>query len=266
VHFSITNREVVPLFGTEQRKLAKMLTKGKKRKGEDEEDPSQPNKKKKVTAKITKGRFKGPIDYDKHCGVINDKNLPCSRSLTCKSHSMGAKRAVLGRSKPYDELLLDWNRANNPNFVEPVKRETKQERKERKEKEKAEKKKQAMEAAAAAGIDITKKPAGVGPKKGKRTTAVTLPQPQVDDDNENLDDIDSEAEMDSLVHAVRTAQSRGLIGSPLAAPCDAGSFFVARRERLRSCRGLYENAFKRGGPTSVTTAATATITGGPVFR
>jgi SAGA-associated factor 73 len=178
---------------------------------------------------------------------------------------MGAKRAVLGRSKPYDELLLDWNRANNPNFVEPVKRETKQERKERKEKEKAEKKKQAMEAAAAAGIDITKKPAGVGPKKGKRTTAVTLPQPQVDDDNENLDDIDSEAEMDSLVHAVRTAQSRGLIGTPLAAPCDAGSFFVARRERLRSCRGLYENAFKRGGPMSVT-AATATITGGPVFR
>jgi len=166
---------------------------------------------------------------------------------------MGAKRGVQGRSKPYDELLLDWNRANNPNFVEPVKRESKQERKERKEKEKAEKKKQAMEAAAAAGIDPTKKPAGTGPKKGKRAAAVAFPQPPPEDDDENLDGIDSEAEVDSLVHAVRTAQSRGLIGTPLAAPCDAGSFFVARRERLRSCRGLYENAFKRGGAMSVTT-------------
>lgn len=78
--------------------------------------------------------MKGPVDYDKQCGVINDKGLPCSRSLTCKSHAMGAKRAVQGRSRPYDELLLEWNRLNNPNFVEPVKRETKQERKERKEK------------------------------------------------------------------------------------------------------------------------------------
>ena len=112
--------------------------KGKKRKAEDDDptpdDPSAPKKKKPAT-KVTKGRAKGPVDLDKQCGVINDKGLPCSRSLTCKSHSMGAKRAVLGRSKPYDELLLEWNRLNNPNFVEPVKRETKAERKERKEKE-----------------------------------------------------------------------------------------------------------------------------------
>ena len=54
------------------------------------------------------------VDYDRQCGVINDKGLPCSRSLTCKAHSMGAKRAVQGRPRPYDELLLEWNRANNP--------------------------------------------------------------------------------------------------------------------------------------------------------
>ena len=83
--------------------------------------------------KAARPRVKGPVDYDKQCGVINDKGLPCSRSLTCKSHSMGAKRAVQGRSKPYDELLLEWNRLNNPNWVEPVKRPTKQERKEQKE-------------------------------------------------------------------------------------------------------------------------------------
>jgi hypothetical protein len=54
--------------------------------------------------------------YESHCGVINHKKLPCGRSITCKSHSMGAKRAVHGRSKNYDELLLEWYRAHNPNF------------------------------------------------------------------------------------------------------------------------------------------------------
>ena len=50
---------------------------------------------------------------------------------------MGAKRAVQGRSKNYDELLNDFNRERNPNYVEPVKRQSKAERKEKKEKEKA---------------------------------------------------------------------------------------------------------------------------------
>jgi hypothetical protein len=103
--------------------------------------PDEPAKKKnKPTPKVTKGRMKGPVDLDKQCGVINDKGLPCSRSLTCKSHSMGAKRSVLGRSKKYDELLLEWQRANNPNFVEPVKRVSKAEKKEKRDKERMEKK------------------------------------------------------------------------------------------------------------------------------
>ncbi|TFK51738.1 SCA7-domain-containing protein [Heliocybe sulcata] len=229
--------------------------KGKKRKAdevESPEDPSAPNKKKKPAPKVANRRFKGPVDYDKQCGVINDKGLPCSRSLTCKSHSMGAKRAVQGRSKAYDELLLEWNRANNPNWVEPVKRETKQERKEKKEKEKAEKKRLAMEAAAAAGIDLTKKGvAGAGTKKTKKSGAAaaaaaasSAAAAAVDgeDINENLDDIDSEAELDSLVRSVRASYDRGIIGQPLALPYDAGSWFVARRERLRNCRDLLANA------------------------
>lgn len=63
----------------------------------------------------------GPIDLDRQCGVINDKNLPCSRSLTCKTHTVGAKRAVQGRTRPYDSLYLEWQRINNPNFKEPSK-------------------------------------------------------------------------------------------------------------------------------------------------
>ncbi|EGN96529.1 hypothetical protein SERLA73DRAFT_184605 [Serpula lacrymans var. lacrymans S7.3] len=230
---------------------------GKKRKAEDEpEDPSQPNKKKaKPATKVTKGRFKGPVDYDKQCGVINDKNLPCSRSLTCKSHSMGAKRAVQGRSKAYDELLLEWNRANNPNWVEPVKKETKAEKKEKRDKEKAEKKRLAMEAAAAAGIDLSKT---VGPKKvGKKAAAAAAAVAAAtrlaegDDGTENLDDIDSEVEVDAMVKSVQNARLKGIIGVPLAVPCDAGSWFVARRERLRNCRDLLAGALMPNGRTGI---------------
>ncbi|KAL0569308.1 SAGA complex subunit Sgf73 [Marasmius crinis-equi] len=60
------------------------------------------------------------INHVKQCGAINAKGLPCTRSLTCKSHSMGIKHTVEGRSRPYDELLLDWHRKNIPDFVELV--------------------------------------------------------------------------------------------------------------------------------------------------
>lgn len=62
-------------------------------------------------------KARGPVNLDRQCGVINDKGLPCSRSLTCKSHSMGAKRNVPGRSQPYDVLLFEWQKATNPAFV-----------------------------------------------------------------------------------------------------------------------------------------------------
>jgi len=41
-----------------------------------------------------------------HCGVFDYKTeRMCTRSLLCKKHSAEAKRSVLGRSRPYDELL-----------------------------------------------------------------------------------------------------------------------------------------------------------------
>lgn len=49
-------------------------------------------------------------------------NMPCTRSLTCKSHSMGAKRAVDGRSQPYDVLLAAYQKKSigRPNGKEHV--------------------------------------------------------------------------------------------------------------------------------------------------
>lgn len=53
----------------------------------------------------------GPVDVERQCGVLKD-GVACARSLTCKSHSMGAKRAVPGRSLPYDMLLAAYQKKN----------------------------------------------------------------------------------------------------------------------------------------------------------
>ncbi|CAG8570051.1 16271_t:CDS:2, partial [Dentiscutata erythropus] len=52
----------------------------------------------------------GPIDLDKQCGVIEHTGTQCSRSLTCKSHSMALKRAVQGRSQPFNTLLSQYQK------------------------------------------------------------------------------------------------------------------------------------------------------------
>jgi hypothetical protein len=54
----------------------------------------------------------GPVDVERQCGVLLPNGMPCARSLTCKSHSMGAKRAVAGRSLPYDMLLAAYQKKN----------------------------------------------------------------------------------------------------------------------------------------------------------
>ncbi|GAA5866919.1 hypothetical protein JCM1840_005905 [Sporobolomyces johnsonii] len=59
------------------------------------------------------------VDVDRQCGVINDRGLPCQRSLTCKTHNMSAKRGVMNRSQPFDILLFEWQKANRPQAVKP---------------------------------------------------------------------------------------------------------------------------------------------------
>lgn len=48
---------------------------------------------------------------DRQCGVIiTPNNHPCTRSLTCKIHAMGAKRSVEGRSQPFNDLLAAYQK------------------------------------------------------------------------------------------------------------------------------------------------------------
>lgn len=76
---------------------------GKKRKAERELDDEP-------MLKVAKPN--GPVDVERQCGVILASGHPCARSLACKSHSMGAKRSVPGRSLPYDMLLAAYQRKN----------------------------------------------------------------------------------------------------------------------------------------------------------
>lgn len=69
-------------------------------------------KKKKQTKQKPQIKTKGPVDVEKQCGVPLPSGGFCARSLTCKTHSMGAKRAVPGRSAPYDVLLQQYQKRN----------------------------------------------------------------------------------------------------------------------------------------------------------
>ncbi|ODV87817.1 hypothetical protein CANARDRAFT_185914, partial [[Candida] arabinofermentans NRRL YB-2248] len=72
---------------------------------------SEKRSKKEVKPKSV-AKPKGPVDVEKQCGVPLPNGGYCARSLTCKTHSMGAKRAVPGRSAPYDQLLSAYQRKN----------------------------------------------------------------------------------------------------------------------------------------------------------
>ncbi|XP_069565337.1 ataxin-7-like protein 1 isoform X1 [Brachyistius frenatus] len=54
-------------------------------------------------------RLSGRVfDPNKHCGVQDpETKQPCTRSLTCKTHSLTHRRAVLGRRKHFDILLAE---------------------------------------------------------------------------------------------------------------------------------------------------------------
>jgi hypothetical protein len=89
--------------------------KSKKRKADAEEDKTEPKKKKNKKDEPKPKpvpKPKGPVDVEKQCGVVLPNGAQCARSLTCKSHSMGAKRAVPGRSLPYDMLLQAYQKKN----------------------------------------------------------------------------------------------------------------------------------------------------------
>ncbi|KAG5365649.1 SAGA-associated factor 73 [Yarrowia sp. B02] len=97
---------------TKDTKEAKETKEVKPKKEKAEKAPPAPRRSKPREAK-SKASTKGKVvDVDKQCGVPLPNGGLCARSLTCKTHAMGAKRAVQGRSAPYDALLADLQRRN----------------------------------------------------------------------------------------------------------------------------------------------------------
>ncbi|MCJ1453015.1 hypothetical protein MMC28_003360 [Mycoblastus sanguinarius] len=88
--------------------------KSKKRKADAEADkePKKKKLKKDEPPKPKVAKPKGPVSVESQCGVLLPNGGMCARSLTCKSHSMGAKRSVPGRSLPYDQLLAQYQKRN----------------------------------------------------------------------------------------------------------------------------------------------------------
>lgn len=298
----------------------------------------------------------GPLDLDKHCGVFNDKKgVICTRSITCKVHSMRDKRLIT-RSKPYDELVLDFRRAVNPNYVEPPKRETKAERKEKERRERRERREKDVaegrvdpeapwsgdedEGAGGAGgggnAGGGKKDGGKKKEKSKKKKAgassggngggkkgaaggsgagagasgsganAASGEGGMGGDDSEAEDVDSEAEADALIEAIQ--RSRGLIplfpsslpstsldpltspttstappqtpitpsaptapftpkplGTPLALPGGASTFFIARNEALRCCADIVRSALGGGGSSSLGGAGGGAQGGGMGF-
>lgn len=225
------------------------------------DDPSGPpltkkqKKEKRLAEEKKKGgrKNKGPIDVDKQCGVINDKGLPCSRSLTCKSHSMGAKRAVEGRSAPYDTLLFEWQKATNPSFVAKLE-----------EKEKAI---AAAKAAAAAAPPKEKKKKTV--KDGKSKAAgggsgggaggasggggasgsggVFIEDDDMDMFDAGADEDQMDQELVSVLGSIAHAASRDRTTPlPLATRSFAGCY-TSRAKRMRNLRELLREGLAPGG-------------------
>lgn len=77
----------------------------------DDLSPRKVKKPRKDKAKATP-KAKDPVDIEKQCGVPLPNGGLCARSLTCKTHSMNAKRSVRGRSAPYDVLLANYQKKN----------------------------------------------------------------------------------------------------------------------------------------------------------
>nr|XP_015202719.1 PREDICTED: ataxin-7 isoform X2 [Lepisosteus oculatus]XP_015202720.1 PREDICTED: ataxin-7 isoform X2 [Lepisosteus oculatus]XP_015202721.1 PREDICTED: ataxin-7 isoform X2 [Lepisosteus oculatus]XP_015202722.1 PREDICTED: ataxin-7 isoform X2 [Lepisosteus oculatus] len=68
------------------------------------QDDSNISNKRQLHKRLSEREF----NPDFHCGVLDlTTRKPCTRSLTCKTHSLSQRRAVLGRRKRFDALLAE---------------------------------------------------------------------------------------------------------------------------------------------------------------
>lgn len=158
---------------------------------------------------------------------------------------MNAKRAVTGRTKDYDVLFVEHKRATDPNYVEPVKRETKAEKKAKKDRER-ELKKAEKDAAAAKKRKHPGAPnqSGSGAGASGAGTIGTTGGGGAQARGTSTDyesGLDTDVELEVLVRSVRASRP-----VPLADRDNVGNWFIGRNEWLRSTRDLLGDALGGG--------------------
>ncbi|KAF6731792.1 Ataxin-7 [Oryzias melastigma] len=88
----------LPLLASSQIPNGKGVLSDKKR------DSSSTSGRRHFSKKVSEREFNADI----HCGVLDiTARKPCTRSLTCKTHSLSQRRAVPGRRKRFDTLLAE---------------------------------------------------------------------------------------------------------------------------------------------------------------
>lgn len=105
-----------------------------KRYKENSETPQETSKRQRKV-KQRNPTEKHLIDFDKQCGVELPEGGYCARSLTCKSHSMGAKRAVVGRTEPFDSLLAEYHKQHQTKIGAAAEKRAKQQKIQRQQKQ-----------------------------------------------------------------------------------------------------------------------------------
>ncbi len=180
---------------------------------------------------------------------------------------MGAKRSVEGRSRPYDELLFEWQKATNPAFV------AKLEEKERAtaaanaakaaaKAAKTAKKKRKADAAAAAAAAAGAAVAAAGgdaaaiaaaekaaySTKANKSAASAMEDPDADMYTLGASDADVEHELHIILEALRRANTQPRMSCAPLAVRQPNSDFVARSHRLTQYRGLIQGALR--GPAN----------------
>lgn len=158
---------------------------------------------------------------------------------------MNAKRSVQGRTKSYDQLFIEHKRATDPNYVEPVKRETKAEKKAKKDRER-ELKKAEKEAVATKKRKHPGAPNQGGLGGGTNGTGALgaaggLGGHARGTSEDYESGLDTDVELDMLVRSVRASRP-----TPLAHRENVGNWFIARNEWLRSTRDLLGDALGGG--------------------
>ncbi|XP_067269858.1 ataxin-7-like protein 2b isoform X2 [Pseudorasbora parva] len=78
----------------------------------------------KTYSRTYKKVHKKECDLDKHCGVMDpERKKLCTRLLTCNIHSIHQRRQVVGRCKPFDQLVMELKMSSKPRERPPLLRE-----------------------------------------------------------------------------------------------------------------------------------------------